>query len=62
MNQPLLLKIEVQYINGEWQSFLSYNTPKFEGDNVLINTRYGVVKLERKDLMRVRHTTVFKNL
>lgn len=62
MNTPLRLKIEVQYLNGEWQHFFSYNTPKFQGDKVLINTEYGVVELERNDLMRLRHTTVFKEL
>jgi hypothetical protein len=44
------LKIIVTYLTGETVEFLSYNLPKFEGGNVLINTDYGVVAIAQKDL------------
>lgn len=50
------LKIIATYLTGETVEFLSYNLPKFEGGNVLINTDYGVVAIAQKDLQKVRYT------
>lgn len=58
----LRIMITVQYITGEEKKFLSWHSPKFEGDKILIKTDYGVVEFERRDLMRLKTTTSFKNL
>lgn len=63
MSDPLRLKIDIQYLTGEWESLYSYHRPKFTDDGcILIKTDHGVVRYEKKDLMRLKTTTVFKKL
>ena len=63
MNQPLQLQIYLEYITGESKTHKSFHRPIFTNDGgILIKTDHGVVRYEKKDLMRLRTTTVFKDL
>lgn len=49
------LRITITYLTGEEQEFFSYNLPKVEGEQTLINTDYGVVAIPNKDLLKVNY-------
>lgn len=49
------LRITVTYLTGEEQEFFSYNLPKIEGKQTLINTDYGVVAIPNEDLIKVNY-------
>lgn len=53
------LKIIVTYLTGQTDEFFSYNLPKIEKGKILINTDYGVVAYDQKDITKVRYTNAF---
>jgi len=50
------LKISIQYLNGEWEDFKSFNKPKIEEKKVLINTDFGVVAIPQEDVLQIKVT------